>query len=113
MSKNTMQQEVEKTEKGEQMPLMDTGPENLKEIVEAVRIYKAHQSDRLIAGKKEVKQRGKVRELVKNSDLQRLKDGRILFEADGSEVCVTPQDDLITIKDKKPKKAKKTKKKND
>jgi hypothetical protein len=107
----SMRKQVEKEEqKEEQMVLMDTGPENLKEIVKAVRVYKGHQSDRIIAGKKEVKQREIVRELVKNSKLKRLKNGSIKFEADGSEFCVTPQDDLITIKEKKTKKQKKTKK---
>lgn len=105
--KNSMQEQVEKDE---QMILMETGPENLAAIVSEVRIYKKHQADRLSFLKKEVKQKEKIKALVKEAELQRLRDGTIKFEADGSDVCLTPQDDLITIKDKKPKKAKKVKK---
>lgn len=105
-----MQAEVEKSEKGEQMALMDVGPENAKEIVDAVRVYKRHQADRRAALKKEVELKDVVKELVKKADLKRLPNGNIEFECDGAEVAIMPQDDLITIKEKTPKKSKKSKK---
>ena len=105
--KNSMQKEVEKTEKGEQMQLIDVGPENLKAIAAEVRIYKGHQKDRLAAGKKEFEQKEKIKKLVKETNLHRLQDGTIRFEADHAIVCLTPQDELITIKEKKPAKSKK------
>jgi len=92
---------------GEQGALMDVGPENLEEIVKEVRIYKKHQRDRLAALKKEVAQKDKIKALVKEAELQRLKGGEIKFEADNAIICVTPQDDLITIKEKTAKKPKK------
>ena len=101
--------EVEETEKGEQMTLIDVGPENFKEIVKEVRIYKKHQAARLAALKLEVEQKKKIRALVEAAALQRLKDGVIRFEADNAIVCISPQDDLITIKERKPKKSKKKK----
>ena len=92
---------------GEQMELIDVGPENLKAIVKEVRIYKKHQGDRLSALKKETAQKEKIKTLVNEAELQRLKDGTIKFEADNAIICVAPQDDLITIKEKAAKKSKK------
>lgn len=99
----------EQVEQDEQMALMEVGPENRKEIVEAVRIYKGHQSDRIIAGKKEVKQRDVVKALIKKSGLKPLQDGTIKFTYGMVTICVTPRDELITITEKKPKKSKKKK----
>lgn len=98
-----------KTAKGEQIPLMDVGPENNREIVDAVRIYKKHQKDRLVAGKKEFDQKEVVKQLVLKSELQPLKNGVIKFTCDNAEIEVTPRDVLITIKEKKTKKSKKGK----
>jgi len=95
----------------EQMQLIEVGPENLKEIAKEVRIYKRHQFDRLSAGKKEVSQRDKIRIMVKKAGLKRLQDGTIKFEADNAIICIEPQEDLITIKEKKTKKTKKSMKK--
>ena len=99
-----------KTVKGEQLQLIDVGPENLKAIVKEVRIYKEHQTDRLVSLKKEVDQKEKVRKLVEGSGLKRLQDGTIRFEAAGAVICIAPQEDLITIKEKATKKSKKGKK---
>ncbi len=93
-------------EVGEQIPLMDVGPENLKAIVKEVRIYKKHQHDRLASLKLEVESKGKIKAMVKEAELQRLKNGTIKFEADNAIICVAPQEDLITIKEKAPKKLK-------
>ena len=109
-----MAEEVERTEAveaGEQIPLMDVGPENKKVIVDAVRVYKKHQKDRLAALKKEVDQKDIVKSLIKESKLKRNKDGAIVFKYNNVTIKVTPQDDLITINEKKPKKSKKAKKK--
>jgi hypothetical protein len=101
-----------KTAKGEQMALIEVGPENLEHIVKEVRQYKYHQKQRLLHLKKEVEQKEKIKALIAEAHLQRLEDGNIKFEADHAIICVTPQDDLITIKEKsaekKPKKSKKS-----
>lgn len=99
------------SEKGEQMDLIEVGPENLEHIVKEVRQYKYHQKQRLIHLKKEVEQKEKIKALVAEAHLQRLKDGNIKFEADHAIVTVTTQDDLITIKEKTAPKKSKTKKK--
>ena len=95
-----------KTAKGEQIPLLDVGPKNNQALVDAVRVYKKHQHDRLVAGKKEVDQKEVVKQLVLKSKLQPLKNGVIKFTCDNAEVEVTPRDVLITIKEKKTKKGK-------
>ena len=100
---------MSKKAKGEQLALIEVGPENLEHIAKEVRIYKKHQANRLSALKKEVEQKEKIKALVKEADLQRLKDGTIKFEADHAIICVAPQDDLITIKEKTPQKSKKDK----
>lgn len=98
----------------EQMPLIEVGPENLAAIVKEVRIYKKHQFNRLSALKKEVESQKKIKTMVKEAGLQRLPDGTIKFEADNSIICLAPQDELITIKEKASQKAtKKSKKKSD
>jgi hypothetical protein len=95
----------------EQMPLIEVGPENLEAIVKEVRIYKKHQFNRLSSLKKEVEQQKKIKTMVKEAGLQRLPDGTIKFEADNSIICLAPQDELITIKEKTTKKSKKSMKK--
>lgn len=92
--------------KGEQLQLIEVGPENLKVIAKETRKYRALVDERLIILKKEVKQKDKVKALVKEAELQRLKDGRIQFEVGDEIICLMPQDDLITIKKKAPKKKK-------
>lgn len=96
-----------KVPKGGQIPLMDVGPENNQEIVDAVRVYKGYQADRLAAGKKEFKAKEAVKALVLKSNLKPFKDGVIKFTCGNSEVAVTPRDILITIKEIKGKKTKK------
>ena len=108
--KNSMQEEVEKTEKGEQINLIDIGPENGQAIIEAVRIYKGHQHDRLASLKLELKAKEKVKRLVKEAGLQHLPDGTIKFTYEKVAICIKPRDELITITEVKPKKPKKGKK---
>lgn len=83
--------------------LIEVGPENLKVIAKETRKYRALVDERLILLKNEVKQKEKVKALVKDAELQRLKDGRIQFEVGDETVCLMPQDDLITIKKTRPK----------
>lgn len=106
----TLKETVERTEKGEQMDFMEHGPENLKEILEAARTYRGHLKDRQAALKLEVEWKEKVKALVKESDLQPLKDGTIKFTHGRVTVCIKPRDELITITEEKPKKPKKSKK---
>lgn len=95
----------------EQLDLIEVGPENGKAIITEAKNYKKHQADRLAALKLELESKKKVLKLVKEANLQRLKDGVIRFTLDRVTFKVTPQDDLITIKEETQKKSKKGMKK--
>lgn len=91
----------EKKEAGEQLQLIDVGPENLKEILASVKIYKGHQKIRLSSQKKEIAEKQHVHELVTAAKLQPLSDGVIRFECDGKIVEIVPRDEVIRIRDAK------------
>jgi len=98
-----------KEKKGEQLDLIEVGPENLKVIMDVTQEYKKVQKLRLDTLKKEVKLKDKIKGLVKAAELQPLKDGKIKFNSGGFTFCLTPRDELITIIESKKKKSKKSK----
>jgi len=85
---------------GEQLDLIDIHPKEAKPIIAAARLYKKYQLARMAAGKKEVEQKRKVLELVKEAKLQPLEGGKIKFEYNGVEISIMPRDELVKIKDK-------------
>lgn len=101
--KSQMQQQVEQDElevmPGQQMDLIDTTPENAKEIVKHARIYKAAQAKRIQALEEEKAEKQKLLELIRDAHLQRLKNGKIKFKLDGYVITVTPRDELVQIKE--------------
>ena len=88
---------------GEQLELIEVAPENAGPIIELAREYKKYLKIRQDALKEEVKLKEKIRSLVKEAGLQRLKDGVIRFKYDGVTVSVTPQDELVQVKEEKKK----------
>jgi len=84
---------------GAQLDLIDIHPKNAKPIIEAARLYKKAQQARLNALASEVELKDKIRYLVKKANLQRLKDGVIRFTYDGVTICITPQDEKVTVKE--------------
>jgi len=100
--KNSIQNEVEKSEgtkvpKGQQMPLIDVGPEHSKAIAQVARNYRALVSIRLKALAKEVSAKEELRDLIKKEHLKRLEDGKIRFKIDGLLIEVTPTDEKIKV----------------
>ena len=87
-------------ESDHQLDLINVQPKNAKAIIRAARLYKEFQGARQIALGKEVEQKQRVLDLVKAAKLQPLDGGKIKFEYDGVLICVTPRDELITVKDK-------------
>ena len=85
-------------EKQEQLDLIDTQPENAKEILRAAKSYKKFQAMRLATLENEVQEKQKVLMLVKEANLQHLPDGTIRFKLDGVRICIKPRDELITVK---------------
>lgn len=93
--------EKPKTKKnGEQLDLIDVQPENAKAIIRAARLYKEFQAARQTALSKELEQKHWVLKLVKAAKLQPLNGGKIKFEYDTVMVCITPRDELVTVKEK-------------
>lgn len=86
---------------GEQLPLIDVGPENLKKIVPVARRYRAAVKRRMNEGDEEVKLKVKLLQLVEEANLQRDKTGKVKFKADGMTITVTPRDNLIQVTEKK------------
>ena len=83
---------------GEQLDLIDVAPENAKEIITAAREYKAAQVKRIAALEREVERKQELLSLVRDANLQRLKDGTIRFRLDGFLITVTPRDELVKVK---------------
>ena len=84
---------------GEQMDLIDVGPENLRLMKPVARRYKAAQKRRLEALADEVKEKKKMLELIQGANLKVNDDGVILFTVDGMTVKATPQDWKISVKE--------------
>ena len=94
-------EELEKTEStsGEQLDLIDIGPENAKIILPVAKDYKKAVQARMRAGEKESELKQKLRELILKENLARLEDGTIRFHLDGMIITLKPREELITVKD--------------
>jgi len=84
---------------GEQLDLIDVGPENLKEIIPVARAYKKIISERVTLTAQEVKLKEKIKKFVHESGLKRLPDGSFKFKSDGVLITVTPQDEKVKVKE--------------
>lgn len=84
---------------GEQLPLIDVGPENSEEIAVHIRLYRDALSKRLKYLKVEIKEKIKILDLVKEAKLIPLEDGTIRFKCADMLINVTPRDFLIKLKD--------------
>lgn len=96
--KNVQASENESTA-GEQLELIDVGPENLEKIGPHARKYKSAQKKRLTALDEEVKEKNIIKQLVHESGLKRLPDGSIRFRCEGMRIEVIPTDEKIKIKE--------------
>lgn len=84
---------------GEQLELIDVGPENLKAIKPIARKYRAAMQLRVDALAEEVDAKQKILAMVKQAKLSRLMDGSIRFKCDGMLITVTPRDELVKVKE--------------
>lgn len=84
--------------KGQQQ-LIDVAPKNSKKIIEAAGEYREWQNKRVTALAKEKEYKQKILALVREAKLQPLEDGTTRFELDGIRITVTPQNELVQIKD--------------
>ena len=100
---------------GEQLPLIDVGPKNLKKIAPHVVKYKAAMKARQASLKIEVEEKQEILALVLQAELKPLPNGHITFTCEGIDIDIEPRDFVIhtsTHKEKKkrgrPKKDKTT-----
>jgi len=99
--KQKQEEEGTVTTGGEQLVLIDVGPENLRRITPIARRYRAAMKRRVQALAEEVEAKVKILELVKEAKLSRLQDGSIKFKCDGMTITVMPRDEKITVKEEK------------
>lgn len=91
-----------KKQEGEQQPLIDVGPENMKEIVTVAKLYKKHMTIRQAALMKEIAKKQELLNLVKAAKLKPLEGGVIKFKVDGLTIKITPRDELVQVKEDSP-----------
>ena len=82
---------------GKQNELIDTAPENAKEIIAKAKEYKEVMTERVALLAKEKQLKDEVREMMKTSGLQRLDNGNIEFVYDGMIIKLEPADDKIKV----------------
>lgn len=90
--------------KGEQGELIETLPDNIKEIARIAKAYKRAVQARMAAGDEEVELKQKLLHAVNESNVQYV-DGKKTVRFEGLVITVTPRDELITVKDKSEEKA--------
>jgi len=83
---------------GQQMDLIDTAPENSKEIVKAARAYQKAKMDRIAALDIEIDRKTKLLAMIHESGLKPVDGGVIKLTCDGYTITVTPRDELIKVK---------------
>ncbi len=97
--KTEVSNDVESPEPGEQLELIDTKPENHKEILKAARQYQSAKILRLEALEDEVGKKMKLLELIHNSGLQPKPDGTIMYRCDNLTIIVKPTKENISVKE--------------
>lgn len=84
---------------GEQIELLDVGPENLKQIKPVARRYRSAVAARIAALEEETKLKAQILSMVHDAHLSRLDDGTIRFKCDGMTITITPRDELVRVKE--------------
>ena len=94
---------MDETTTGEQLDLLDVGPENLKEIVPVARAYKKIMTQRVSMLAEEVDLKEKIKSFVHKSGLKRLPDGSFKFKCEGVTVKVIPGEEKVNVKENEDK----------
>lgn len=92
-----MEKPIEEIQKGEQMPLIDVLPENIKPIIPIARAYKKVVAQRVQLTAKEVELKTKIKDMARKAKIPRLDDGSIKITHDGVQIVITPQDEKVKV----------------
>ena len=101
MAKQVAKDEKGKAGKGEQMDLIDVGPEHSKELRKQALVYKAASTQRQVWTKTEADEKVKFLEMVRKEKLKRLPDGTIKFKIGTTTMKITPRDELVQVTEDK------------
>lgn len=83
----------------EQLQLLEVSHPQAKPIMASARRYKKLVRERTEALKEEIKEKEKLRALVKEANLKADEDGVVEFRCGKIVVSVTPRDELVKVKD--------------
>ena len=81
------------------MDLIDVRPENEKAILAKAKEYKRFSAKRQEILAEEVSAKKELLELIHESGVKPLEDGKIRFTSDGFTITVTPRDELVRVKE--------------
>jgi len=84
---------------GEQMDLIEVGPEHKNEIIACAKRYAAAQTARLKALEAETTEKQALLELVKAEHLSSMEGGKIKLRCDDFLITITPRDELVQVKE--------------
>jgi len=82
---------------GEQLPLIDVGPEHSEEIIKCAGRLKAATAKKKKAREKEVLIEAELRELLAKEHLSKV-DGKVRIKVGGYTIELTPHEDKIKVK---------------
>ena len=89
---------TDKPDDGEQLDLIETEPENAKEVARLARRYKKAQRARMAAGDEEADCKERLLLEVKEAGIKSGADGKYRFRAGDATITVTPRDELVSVK---------------
>lgn len=82
----------------DQLELIETEPENKKEILRVARKYRRTQQERISALAVEIREKAKLLAVVRAAEIVPETDGSYRFNVDGLTITVTPRDELVKVK---------------
>lgn len=99
--KKKSEDQGQETSLGQQGLLLEVGPEGMEKIRPFVTKCRKQQAIRSKAWNAIVDAKDNIRLLVHAEGVRPAPNGKIIFNCDGTEVVVTPRDDLVELKDAK------------
>jgi len=87
------------TEAGEQMDLINVGPEHSDEIIAAAKVYVKYRDKRIEVGNTEVEKKKILLGLIKAENLKPLEDGKIRLKCVNYFISITPTEYKLKVQE--------------